>query len=210
MLDDSIPIEQGTDRWFEQRLGKVTASRIADVLMKPSTAGFQNYKAQLICERLTGERSETFTSAAMQHGTETEPQAAAIYQLSTGVAVEEVGFIEHPNIKMSGASPDRLVDGDGLLEIKCPQKTKHIKNLLGEKIDRAYLLQMQWQMACTERDYCDFVSFNPEFPFEMRLSIQTIYRDDAKIAEIEEAVKSFNSIVLNEIDELKSKYEVAA
>lgn len=203
-------MEQYSDEWWAARLGKVTASKIADVLMKPTTAGFQNYRAQLVCERLTGQQTETFTSAAMQHGTETEPQARATYELVKGDLIEEVGFVDHPSIDNTGASPDGLIQDDGLIEIKCPQPAKHIKNLLGGTIDRNYRLQMQWQMACTGRAWCDFVSFNPGFPDEMQLHIQRVMRDPVEIVEIETAVKAF----LNEVEaaqaELTTKYSAAA
>lgn len=183
--------EQRTEEWFAERLGKVTASRIADVMMKPTTAGYANYQAQLVCERLTGQPTETFTSAAMQHGTDTEPQARAMYELTCGVDVVEVGFIPHPTLAMSGASPDGLVDDDGLVEIKCPQPATHIKTLTGKSIDRKYLLQMQWQMACTGREWCDFVSFCPSFPADLQLFVKRIERDAEQVEEITAAVTQF-------------------
>lgn len=199
-------MEQGTDEWFAARAGKVTASKIADVMMKPTTAGFQNYRAQLVCERLTGRVAKTFTSAAMQHGTDTEPQARAMYELVQGYLIEEVGFIDHPTIKNTGASPDGLIHHDGLSEIKCPQQAKHINNLLGGTIDRNYRLQMQWQMACTGRDWCDFVSFNPDFPDDMQLLIKRVGRDPVEIEEIETAVGEFLNGVEDAYLELALKY----
>lgn len=186
---------QGTEHWHLDRLGKVTASRIADVMMKPTTAGFQNYQAQLVCERLTGQPTETFTSAAMQHGTDTEPQARAMYELLTGNDVKEVGFIPHWKILMSGASPDGLVGADGLVEIKCPQPATHIKTLTGANVDRKYLLQMQWQMVCTGRAWCDFVSFCPSFPPELQLFVKRVDLDPEIAEEITEAVTRFLSSV---------------
>lgn len=188
-------MEQRTDEWFAARLGKVTASRIEAVMMKPSTAGYQNYQAQLICERLTGQPTETFTSAAMQHGTDTEPQARAVYTMETGLDVEEVGFIDHPSVVMSGASPDGLVGDDGLVEIKCPQPAEHIRTLTGGAIKRGYALQMQWQMDCTGRKWCDFVSFSPEFPPEMQCHIQRVEADAELIGQIREAVAAFQEAV---------------
>ena len=183
--------EQRTEEWFADRLGKVTASRIADVMMKPTTAGYANYQAQLVCERLTGQPTETFTSAAMQHGTDTEPQARAMYELTCGVDVVEVGFIPHPALEMSGASPDGLVGDDGLVEIKCPQPATHIKTLTGKNIDRKYLLQMQWQMACTGRQWCDFVSFCPSFPADLQIFVKRVERDAELVEEITAAVTQF-------------------
>lgn len=202
--------DQGTLEWHQERLGKVTASRIADVMMKPTTAGYQNYRAQLVCERLTGQPTEGFTSAAMQHGTETEPQARAMYEMENACEVEEVGFIDHPTLAMTGASPDGLVHADGLVEIKCPQPATHIKTLTGANIDRKYLLQMQWQMVCTDRQWCDFVSFCPALPIEMQLFCQSVERDAEQCEEITAAVSSF----LAEVDALQSdlsrKYQKVA
>lgn len=184
-------MEQRTEEWFADRLGKVTASRIADVMMKPTTAGYQNYQAQLVCERLTGQPTETFTSAAMRHGTDTEPQARAMYELTRGVEVVEVGFIPHPKLAMTGASPDGLVGDTGLVEIKCPQPATHIKTLTGAKIDRKYLLQMHWQMICTGREWCDFVSFSPALPADLQLFVQRVDLDAELAEEITAAVTQF-------------------
>lgn len=200
-------MEQRTDDWFFARLGKVTASRIADVMMKPTTAGFQNYRAQLVCERLTGTPTEDFTSAAMQHGTDTEPQARAFYELETGLEVEEVGFIPHPKLEMSGASPDGQVGEDGLVEIKCPQPATHIKTLTGANIDRKYLLQMQWQMICTEREWCDFVSFCPSLPFEMQMHRERVEYNAELAAEITAVVTSFLASVDALTADLITKYQ---
>lgn len=193
--------EQRTEEWFQDRLGKVTASRISDVMMKSTTAGYQNYRAQLVCERLTGVPTETFQSAAMLHGTETEPQARALFEMQTGLDVSEVGFIPHPTLEMSGASPDGVVGQDGLVEIKCPQPAEHIRVLTGGAIKAQYVLQMQWQMACTDRDCCSFVSFSPALPADLQLFYEVIGRDDRKIEEITEAVTKF----LAEVDEMTAR-----
>lgn len=183
--------DQGTPEWLAERAGKVTASMLSNVMMAKTAAGYQNYLAQLICERLTGEPVETFKSAAMEHGNETEPQARAFYELETGNEVVECGFIPHPALTNSGASPDGLIGDLGLVEIKCPQPAKHIKNLMGGTIDKAYSLQMQWQMECTGREWCDFVSFNPSFPAHLQLHITRVDADAEAQAEITAAVTSF-------------------
>lgn len=182
---------QGGDLWLAERAGRVTASQINNCMMAKTTAGYQNYMSTLIVERLTGKPVETFKSAAMEHGNDTEDRARAFYELEAGFDVEEVGFIRHPEIEWSGASPDGLVSDDGLVEIKCPQPTKHIKNLTGGSIDKVYMLQMQWQMACTGRQWCDFVSFNPDFPDHLQMKIQHVKRDQALISEIEVAIGKF-------------------
>ncbi|MBL4768113.1 MAG: YqaJ viral recombinase family protein [Rhodobacteraceae bacterium] len=199
--------EQGTEEWFADRLGKVTASKIADVMMKPTTAGYQNYRAQLVCERLTGQPTETFTSADMQHGTDTEPQARAFYEMETGLDVEQVGFIPHPTLGMTGASPDGEVGTDGLVEIKCPKPATHIKTLTGVKIARNYMLQMTWQMICTGRAWCDFVSFCPSLPAEMQMFRQRVEMDAELAVEITSAVTSFLSDVDALTLDLQAKYQ---
>jgi putative phage-type endonuclease len=203
-------MEQRTDDWFAARLGRVTASRISDVMMKTTTAGYQNYLAQLVCERLTGVATEGFTSAAMQHGTDTEPQARAVYTMNTGQAVQEVGFVDHPTVAMSGASPDGLVGERGLVEIKCPQPAEHIRMLTGGAIQRKYVLQMQWQMECTGRDWCDFVSFSPALPDEMQMHIERVFSDADLGREITAAVSAFLAEVDRLHADLVARYRSAA
>lgn len=191
---------QGSDEWKQARLGKVTASRISDLMAKTKTgwgAGRKNYAAELVAERLTGNPADGFTNAAMQWGTETEPQARAAYAFYCNQDVTEVGFIDHPTIKLTGASPDGLVGESGLVEIKCPNTATHIDTLLSKKAPAKYVTQMQWQMACTGRDWCDFVSFDPRLPEHLRLFVSRVERDDKLIAELEDAV----SVFLGEIEE---------
>jgi putative phage-type endonuclease len=198
-------IEQGTPEWFAQRLGKVTASRIADIMAKTKTgvsASRGNYLAQLVAERLTGQSADTFKSGAMQHGTETEPQARMVYEAETGQIVTEVAMINHPTIKMSGASPDGFVGTDGLVEIKCPNTSTHIASLMADKAPSGYIPQMQWQMACTGRAWCDFVSFDPRMPEDMQLLIKRVPRDEALIAEYEAEVIKFLAEVQETVDKL--------
>jgi putative phage-type endonuclease len=187
-------MEQGTDEWFAIRIGKVTASRVADVIAK-TKSGYStsrdNYMAQLVCERLTGKKGESFTNAAMQHGTETEPLARLSYEVANNVLVDEVGFVPHPSIKMAGASPDGLVGDDGLLEIKCPNTATHIETLLSETVPTKYYTQMQFQMACTGRMWCDFVSFDNRLPEELQLFVKRVPRDDMYIKLMEAEIVQF-------------------
>lgn len=196
---------QRTEEWFAARVGKVTASRIADVTAKTKTgwgAGRKNYMAELVAERLTGNRNEGFTNAAMQWGTDTEPDAVAAYEFYQCVTVEPVGFVDHPNIEMTGASPDGLVGDDGLIEIKCPNTATHLDTILTGKIDGKYIKQMQWQMACTGRKWCDFASYDPRLPEHLRLWTNRVTRDDAMIAELESTVRDFLSELQTMIDNL--------
>lgn len=187
-------IIQGSDEWKALRLGKVTASRVADVIAKTKSgysASRANYMAQLIAERLTKTPAETYTNAAMQHGTDTEPEARAAYEFYQGVTVEEVAFVAHPKIDQAGCSPDGLVGPDGLVEIKCPNTATHLETLLGQAVPGKYEAQMQFQMACTGRAWCDFVSYDPRMPEHMRTFVRRVPRDDKRIKEIEEEIAAF-------------------
>jgi putative phage-type endonuclease len=186
---------QGSEEWHLARLGKVTASCISDVMAegrngKPSVTR-ANYEARLVAERLSGRPTETFQSAAMNHGVETEGQARACYSMETGNAVEQVGLVDHPVIGMAAASPDGMVGDEGLVEIKCPNTATHIQTILTGKIASDYIKQMQFQMACTGRRWCDFVSFDPRMPDNLQLHIIRVSRDESMIAEIETAVREF-------------------
>lgn len=195
---------QGTEAWFHARLGKVTASRVADVIAKTKTgwgASRANYMAELVAERLTGVPAGSYTNAAMMWGTDQEPNARAAYSAQTFDTIEQVGFVPHPFITMSGASPDGLVGADGMLEVKCPNTATHIETLLGGSIPGKYEAQMLWQMACAKRDWCDFVSFDPRLPPEMQLFVKRLARDDKRIAELEEMISDF----LAELDEKVAK-----
>lgn len=200
-------IEQRSQEWFEQRLGKVTASRIADLMAKTRSgygASRANYMAQLICERLTQARTDTFTSAAMQWGTEKEPEAKAAYTFAYDVEVQEAPFVDHPTIAMSGASPDGYVGEEGLTEIKCPNTSTHIDTLISQTIPNKYLLQMQWQMACTGRQWCDFVSYDPRMPPHLQMWVKRVERDDKLIAEVEAEVVAFLTEVDNKLAQLEA------
>lgn len=201
-------IEQRTDEWHAQRVGKVTASRIADVVAKTKTgwgASRENYMADLIAERLTGQPAERYTNAAMQWGTEKEPEAVAAYEFLKDCETAEVGFIQHPAIEMSGASPDRRISVDGLAEFKCPNTATHIDTILTGSIANKYILQMQWQMACDNRQWCDYVSFDPRMPANLQLFVKRVERDSALIDSLEKDVIKFLGELEFKIEELKRK-----
>ena len=193
---------QRSPEWFAARLGKVTASRIADVMATLKKGGEaatrKNYRVQLAVERLTGCQEESFVSGAMQWGTEHEPFARQAYEFITGAEVTEVGFVDHPHIPMSGASPDGLVGTDGLIEIKCPNSATHVEYLMGGAVPSEYVKQMHWQMDCTGRQWCDFVSFDSRLPLELQLFQVRIHRDEALITEIRGAVID----LLQEVEEM--------
>jgi len=191
-----IDAVQGTPEWLAARSGRVTASMISNVLMKPETAGFRDYQAQLVAEILTGKpQGSDYTNAHMQFGTETEPLARSAYEAETGFSVDEVGLCIHPNIERAGASPDGLVGNSGLVEIKCPKVATHLAYQIAGVVPAGYKNQMMWQMAVTGRDWCDFVSFRPDLPEHLQLFIVRFKRDSEKILELETAVISFLSTV---------------
>lgn len=202
-------MKQGSDDWFAARLGRVGASRVADIIAKTKSgpsASRQAYAVQLALERITGRREESYTSAAMQRGTELEAEARATYEMRTGVLVAEVGFVPHRIVEMSGASPDGLIGSDGLLEIKCPDSKQHLEYLQLATSPAKYRPQVQWQLACTGRQWCDFVSYDPRFPERLRLHVVRVRRDDEYIAEIElEIVKFLGDVedIVNQINDMK-------
>jgi len=197
-------VKQGTPEWFAQRCGKATASRISDIVAKTKT-GYStsraNYMAQLVVERMTQSVAESYSNAAMECGVENEPFARAAYEAKTGNMVDQVGAIDHPTIPMSAASPDGLIGEDGCLEIKCPNTATHIDTVLGEEPVKKYYDQMQWQMACSGRKWCDFVSFDPRMPSHLQLLVKRIERNDLYIAELEKEVVQF----LQEVDDKVKK-----
>ncbi len=204
-------IEQGSAEWHALRCGKVTASRVHDLMAtrkdgKPS-ASRANYLAELVAERLTGIPAERYTNASMSWGHEQESAARAAYAMLYE-PVQTVGFVPHPAIADSGASPDGLVGSDGLVEIKCPNVATHIETLLGGAIAADYADQMQWQMACTGRQWCDFISFDPRMPGAMQLHVVRVKRDGARISELETAVALFLTEVDTKVEALRSRYEM--
>jgi putative phage-type endonuclease len=202
--------EQGTQEWLQERCGKVTASRIADLMARTKTgwgSSRLNYRAQLVAERLTGCVAQSFTNAAMIHGTQTEPEARRAYEFFVDRDVQQVGFAPHPTINMAGASPDGLVGDNGLLELKCPNTATHIDTLLSGDIPDKYMKQMMFQMACTGRQWCDFASYDNRLPERMRLFVKRVDRDAAQVTEIEDAVKAFLAEVEETVAALRKQYE---
>lgn len=206
-------MEQRTDAWYQARLGKVTASRLADVMAKTKSgyaASRQNYMAELICQRLTGKPEEGFTNAAMMRGTELEPVAREMYALNEFDAViSEVGLIDHPTIAGFAASPDGLVNDDGLIEIKCPNTWTHLQTLKTGVPKRQYLLQMHAQMMCTGRKWCDFVSFDDRLPPELAYFKTRINFDEVLAEEIEQEVVKFLTELEAEIQNITHQESAA-
>lgn len=191
MTEDII---QGSPEWFAIRLGKATASRISDIMAKTKSgpsASRVNYLAQLVAERLTGVAAEGFTSEAMERGSELEAEARSAYAFRTGQKIALLGFAPHPKIEMSGASPDGLVGDSGLVQFKVPNTATHIDTLRGGSIPGKYQIQMLWEMACTGREWCDFVSYDPRLPESMTLAIRRFNFDAERVMEIENEVRVF-------------------
>ena len=195
-------MEQRSEEWFQARLGKVTASRVADVLAKiksGESASRRNYKIQLVSERLTGERQETYINQAMQDGIDREQFARDRYVQQFG-EVEKVGFVKHPTLE-AGASPDGMVGDDGIIEIKCPMGSTHTETLMTQDIPSKYVPQVQFQLLVTGRKWCEFVSYNPMFPEHLQVFVKRIEADPVYQKELELEVKQF----LEEVDTIINK-----
>jgi putative phage-type endonuclease len=202
-------IVQGSDEWRLARCGSLGASDIADMVARTKTgwgASRANLAARLIAERLTGVPQETYQSAAMLRGTEIEPAARLAYAFLHDAGVTEVGIVRHPTIAHAHASPDGLVSEEGLLEVKCPNSSTHLDTLLGAPIEAHYLKQMQWQMACTGRRWCDWVSFDPRLPEPMQMVVKRVVRDGEMIAELEKEATVFLSEIEDKVHILTERY----
>ncbi|WP_175869146.1 lambda exonuclease family protein [Bartonella gabonensis] len=205
-------MEQRTAQWFQARLGKVTASNIYNVISKTAkgipTSKYEDYKIKLITERLTGQTSPYYETEDMRWGIENEEDALREYEFIYDTEVTRCGFIQHPTIKMAGASPDGLIDKEGLIEIKCPRSTNHMRFFIDNEIKPEYLAQMQFQMASTGRKWCDFISYDPRFTGDsshLRMKIKRIIRDEKQIEQINQAVESFLAEIEQEMQKLSKK-----
>lgn len=198
--------EQRSPEWFAERLGKVTASSLHKVMSKTKTGYSEhraNYMTQLLLERMTGQKVEGYTNAALQWGIDQESNARAAYEAHRGVLVEEVGFIHHPTIAMSGASPDGLVE-DGMVEIKCPESKTALECWLSKNpVEGKYFAQMQWQMRCADRPWCDYVVYDPRMPTKAQLFIHRVKRDDKWIGVAEQEVIKFLAELEEKVQSLK-------
>lgn len=204
-----LDVEQNTEEWRMARVGSLGASRLHEAIARTKSgygASRMNLMAELICERLTGQPAEKFITQAMQHGTDTEPEARNAYCFYSGNAVDQIGLIRHPTIEGSHASPDGLIGEDGGLEVKCPQPAAHLETLLGQEIPAKYLTQMMWLMACSGRKWVDFVSYSPSLPESMRIFVKRLHRDDRRIAELETEVALFLQELAAKLSQLDSLY----
>jgi putative phage-type endonuclease len=203
-------VEQGTPEWQALRVGKLTASRVADMLATVKTGesmSRKNLRADLIAERLTGSKTDSYSNSAMNWGVETEPQARSAYEVFSYNFVDQVAFVDHPTIANFGCSPDGLVGDDGLIEIKCPNTSTHLEYIETRKPPSKYMTQMMSQMAVTGRKWCDWVSFDPRLPDGLKLLVVRIERDDEMIAKIEAEAINFLTEVDAKIVELYKKVQ---
>jgi putative phage-type endonuclease len=194
-----VDCEQNSAEWVSARTGRITASRMCDMMTRLKRGGEaacrREYRAELIAERLTGRAEGHYVSKEMQVGTEQEPFARTAYEIKTQNIVDQVGFIFHPRLDFTGASPDGLIEQDGGLELKCPKTTTHLAYMMAGTVPEEYQDQILWNMACAERKWWDFASYDPRLPEKIRLFIVRMPRDEARIGEIEQEVLKLNSEV---------------
>lgn len=206
-------MEQGSEAWVRARLGRVTASRVADIIAKGRGGGHaasrESYMDELIAERFTGQPAERFVNDAMRWGTANEAGARTLYEFLRNVEVEQVGFIDHLTIPSAGASPDGLIGDNGLIEIKAPNTSTHLATIRRDVVPEKYITQIHWQAACTRRKWCDFVSYDPRVEPRLQLFIKRVPIDQVLVAKLEDAVRDFINDLEKQIEWL-IKYEEAA
>ncbi len=219
MTDVVLAGQQGSAAWFAARCGCLTASRIGEATKRVKSGAWsaerRGVMAELVAERLTGEAAQHFVSSAMRWGTEQQPAAAQGYTFLTGRDVREVGFVPHPRIQDSGASPDGLIGEDGGVEIKAPIAENHIATLLAgmdvqDYVPPEHLPQIQWGMACTGRAWWDFVSFDPRMPAHLQVYIARVDRDEAAIAALEADARVFLDELAAQVERLHALYDRVA
>ena len=199
---------QGSPEWFKARLGKISGSRLGDVMRKTKW-GESTYKEklriELAIERITGKSaSNVVMNQAMRDGVEREPDARALFEAITGKEVKEVGSFDHPTIANTSSSPDGLIVGEeAVLEIKCPMASTHARNLMSETMPKNYVYQVQWEIACTESDYAYFASYHPAFPQELRLKWVRVERDDSVIESLSKEIRDFDVSIEDMIVKIK-------
>jgi hypothetical protein len=211
---------QGSEAWRQARCGSIGASDAPRVVRRIKSGGYsadrESLMAEKVLERLTNTPFEKFKSAAMLRGIEREPEARLLYEILRDVEVEQVGLCPHPFVKGSHASPDGfvLVPGGtalaGLIEIKCPEPAAHLDTLLTETISHDYTVQMQWQLSCTRMPWCDYVSYNPDFPGPMQMWVKRVHRDAALNGELEREITTFIRELEVKVDKLSRRYAMAA
>lgn len=214
-------IDQRSEAWFAERAGKITASRMSDVMLerdrepfksgprkgqqKPPPKALTDYAYQLAAERLTGRPRKQVKAAALQWGQDVEPAAVAAYQAETGELVTLCGFMQHPVYSFVGASPDFQVGEDGGGEVKSPESSEvHLETLLCG-LPSEHIAQIQGGLWVSGRQWWDFVSYHPDFPPEYRLYIERVNRDSLYIAQLESACLQMEADVQEILSKLQQK-----
>lgn len=185
---------QGSEEWIEARIGLATGSKFKVLQAKASKGSTvrgktsKDYMKQLAAERLTGLPCVSYKDANMDWGTDNEAGARVVYQAIYGVTVDEVGFVQlDDNV---GVSPDGLVGDDGMIEIKCPKTTTHIDTILRNKVPAEYIPQIQGNMWVCDRQWCDFISFDPRMK-STRIWVIRVERDQKYIDNLKREVIGF-------------------
>jgi putative phage-type endonuclease len=204
-------VEQRSDEWFEARCGSLGASKIGVALSRlkrsgERTAAAMDYLYELAAERITGVPAKR--SNPMYWGAEHEDEARASYAFLTNLPVIKIGLIPHPTIANAHASPDSLVGDEGGLELKCPTSATHLRTLLDDAVPEDHLPQVHWAMACSGRQWWDFVSYDPRFPSDMQLFVKRVLRDEAAIATLEAEARLFIGEVNAKLDKLYERYPI--
>lgn len=201
---------QGTDEWRQERCGSVGSSDAPRAVRRIKSGGYSADRDSLITqkvvERLTGVPVEIPKTFAMQEGTRREPDSRLLYSIIKNVEVEQVGLVPHPLIAGAHASPDGFVGARGLVELKNPQIAAHLETLTNEVISQDYFVQMQWQMGCTGRDWCDYVSYHPAFPTSMQMWTKRVARDAKFIGELESEIRAVIREVERKVEQLSRRY----
>lgn len=210
-----IEVEQGTDEWLDARAGVLTASVIPDLMAKVKTgvaAGRKNLAAKLIAEQLTGRSTEQggFKSEAMMRGNLMEDEGIRAYAEDNFVEPVVVGFCLHDTNDFWGASPDRFVGADGLIEIKCPNIATHLGYLTKEEVPSRYYKQIQWQLHVTGRKWCDFVSYDPRLPRAMQLYVERVVPDPDMLADIINEARVLEAEVVEACNRLREQFGIGA
>ena len=204
-----LRMKQGSIDWFLARLGFCTGSHAADIMGfrkdGKERAERANYRAAVVAELLTGKPAfDGYLSPEMEWGNEQEAYARAAYEIDSTSDVDLVGFVIHETIPRMGGSPDALVGDSGLLEIKCPKTTTHLRWLLDGVVPEEHIPQMDFYMACTGRQWCDFVSYDPRIHEALRMFTKRLPRDEKRIADLEAAVVQFTLEVNDTIERLQA------
>lgn len=202
-----VNVEQRSQEWLKARLGRVNSSDAADMLAtikSGEAAARRDLRMRLVCERLTGRVPEAgYVNAEMLRGTELEPIARAAYEAETGGMVEQVGYVQHDEL-MAGYSPDGFVGVDGLIELKAPKTTTHLKYLRDNRVPPDYLAQCQHALLLTDRAWLDFVSFDDRLPESLSFFCVRLTREDARLEGYERQLRAFLSEVQTELEALQT------